>query len=198
VIVIQQFTDIQAYIDSCIKHIWLNHISRDYIHKHLLLEDSLKNAFYHHLRSEIGDQYMQDNNIRIFTEFKLGIERADIALVQIDPSCDGHLYEHVLEVLAIIELKYKNGTSDTPFQNDVRKVLNYIKRDSGKCQYYLAFIQEVIVYEPLEDFSWLTKKQVSQTESRLTEMTSISHPQSEKPSWSIRSYNNFPNHNDQS
>lgn len=66
-----------------------------------------------------------------------------------------------------------------------------MKNDNGKCQYYLAFIQEVIFDEPLDDFSWLTKKQLLQTENRVTEMTSICGSESEELSWFIRSYNRF-------
>lgn len=189
--VIQSLINIQENIDRCIKYIWLNQIPRDYKARNLLLEDSLKNAIYYHLRTEIGDQYLQDNNIRIFTEFRIGSEKADIAIVRIDPLSKGSLYEIVLDLLAIIEIKYKSGTSDIPFHNDVKKVLKYMKNDNGKCQYYLAFIQEVIYYEPLDKFSWLTKKQLLQTENRLTEMTSICGLESEEPLWIIRSDNRF-------
>lgn len=88
---IQSSIDIQENIDQCIKNIWANQISRDYKAKSLLLEDSLKNAIYHHLRTEIGDQYLQGNNIRIYTEFRIGSEKADIAIVRIDPLSKGSL-----------------------------------------------------------------------------------------------------------
>lgn len=64
-------------------------------------------------------------------------------------------------------------------------------KQNGKCQYYLAFIQEVIFDEPLDDFSWLTKKQLLQTKNRLTEMTSICGSEAEESSWLIRSYKRF-------
>lgn len=55
-------------IDETIKAIWKNEIAEDYKKHWLLKEDTLKNAFYFHLRNQL-DELLCNNDIRIFTEF---------------------------------------------------------------------------------------------------------------------------------
>ncbi|MEF2246403.1 hypothetical protein [Paenibacillus sp. IITD108] len=76
-------------VDRAIKEIWINNISTDYTNGFLLLEDSLKNALYSHLRTKLTDRFLLSNNIRIFTELKTeNNERIDIAVVRIDDNKD--------------------------------------------------------------------------------------------------------------
>jgi hypothetical protein len=161
-------------LDSVIKIIWEDHILPDYKNHFLLKEDALKNAFYHHLRSRLGDGYLNRHQIRIFTEYHIGRERADIAVVTLKPKSsmgqDYHLEERVDQVLAIFELKYKNCTCGKgPFQADIAKVREYVQLEQCKnAQFYLGFI-----HETWDDTGpWLTQHQASTwAKGRVTELS---------------------------
>lgn len=122
---------VRQVIDNAIKSGW-EAIFQDYKLHYLLKEDSLKNAFYHHLRNQLGDGVINRNLIRIFTEYDLlDGERADIAIVKLAPKTsfkggDYHLKERVDDVLAIIELKFKNGGNREPFRKNIEKVRRYL------------------------------------------------------------------------
>jgi len=165
-----------ARIDEAIKQSWTEDIYRDYKQHYILKEDSLKNAFYHHLRTRLGDGFMNRNRIRIFTEFYLhDNQRADIAIVQVIPKFEfdnsdrDHLSKRVDKVLAIIELKHKSPSCKREvFIEDVLKVKKYIKlKEFDICNFYLGFIHESPIDKP-----WLTQRQ-SQTwaKGRLTELS---------------------------
>jgi hypothetical protein len=118
--------DIQARLDSVISSVWEKDILYDYKNHFLLMEDTLKNAFYHHLRTNLGDGFLKRHRIRIFTEYNIGKAVADIAIVSLRPKVafeEGeHLKERVDQVLAVIELKYKAGECGIgPFQDDIAK-----------------------------------------------------------------------------
>ncbi|WP_270578858.1 hypothetical protein [Caldibacillus thermoamylovorans] len=49
-------------IDSVIKKLWLEDLVIDYAKNFLLKEDSLKNAFYYHLRTRLGRDFLIENN----------------------------------------------------------------------------------------------------------------------------------------
>lgn len=144
--------NITQIIDKEIKQMWLNEIAEDYREHRLLKEDSLKNAFYHHLRNRLGDDFLDKNNLRIFTEFSDGMLQgtkkvADIAIVEManpSKSYSKPLREYVENIVAIIELKYKNGSASTNenINRDVQKLKEYIQIHNIDCQYYLAVIQE--------------------------------------------------------
>ncbi|MGN0711024.1 MAG: hypothetical protein ACI4LO_04610 [Anaerovoracaceae bacterium] len=156
------------FVDKEIKELWKNEIYRDYKNKMLLKEDSLKNAFYHHLRNRISDEFMIKNRIRIFTEFNDGElkgtkKRADIAIVQLEETDeDGeykkHLKKHVEKIIAIIELKHKFGMGKVvdDIYGDVDKVKDYIQKDKIDCQYYLGIIHE----EEWGKRNWLDERQI--------------------------------------
>lgn len=80
------------------------------------------------------------------------------------------LWDRVDEVIAIIELKYKQ-LSEEAFISDVYKMKSYVK--SGKldvCQFYLGFIYEG-EYD-YTDASWLHNSQSRNwAKDRLTELT---------------------------
>ncbi|MFF2483763.1 hypothetical protein [Paenibacillus sp. NPDC058071] len=160
-------------IDRAIKEAWINNIRADYSNYFLLLEDSLKNAFYSHLRSRLSDTFLLENKIRIFTEMNNGYEeRIDIAIVRINDIEEDHLANRVVEYLAVIELKYKaKYTTITPFLDDIQKMRRYLKRKGMQdCQYYLGFIHEEEY--GLEETSWLTEREKnSWAAGKLTELS---------------------------
>lgn len=148
-------------IDKVIKHTWRDVIENDYQKKHLLKEDSLKNSFYFHLRNRIektyGETFLEDNNIRIFTEYRLKDNNkiVDMAVIRLKKNAcddnDGHLRDKVDRIIALIEFKY--GSSDSAFESDIKKVNNYWSIGIDGL-FYLAFIAEKEYYDP----SWLYGK----------------------------------------
>ena len=120
-------------IDKEIKELWVQDISTDYDTYRLLKEDCLKNCFYYHLRRRLGDDFLEENRLQIFTEFNDGPlhgtgKRADIAIVKLkEPGEEGytsHLRNYIEDVIAIIELKHKNGFGTT---EDINKDYTKIK-----------------------------------------------------------------------
>lgn len=160
---------IKTKIDSTIKDIWQNSIRKDYENDHLLKEDTLKNCFYYHLRRKLGTKFLEDNNIRIFTEFndsalKGSGFRADIAIVEMGKEDYTYLGDNVKSIIAIIELKYKNSTCNYDvFFMDIEKVKNYIKSYHIDCQYYLGFIHEK---EHEKETHWLDDRQTKNWASK--------------------------------
>jgi hypothetical protein len=187
--------EVIKHIDRIIKEAWMYNVSKDYQSNFLLKEDTLKNALYFHIRNIIGDQYLQDNSIRIFTEYYLdNNERADIAIVRLNNE-DGeyfHLSEQVEEVLAVIELKYK-ATIQTInyFFDDITKVKRYIKTRKYKdTQFYLGFIHEE-EYD-LKETSWLyPRQQTSWALGRLTELSAFINQEDMSVVFSVLSHNNL-------
>jgi hypothetical protein len=45
-------------IDRAIKEAWIHNVKTDYMNSYLLREDSLKNAFYYHLRTKLTDHFL--------------------------------------------------------------------------------------------------------------------------------------------
>jgi hypothetical protein len=149
-------------IDRVIKEVWANNISKDYHNFHLLKEDTLKNSFYYHIRRKLGTQFLEENAIRIFTEFNGSDLKGsgfytDIAIVELDKFNEGYLSENIKSIVAIIELKYGDGyTSDNYFYGDINKVMNYIVNCKVDCLYYLGFIIEKEYPYP----KWLDGRQI--------------------------------------
>ena len=46
---------IMLKIDRTIKEVWINEIKNDLSNNYILYEDTLKNAFYFHLRNKLSD-----------------------------------------------------------------------------------------------------------------------------------------------
>lgn len=113
---------LQETIDRTIKKVWVTKIPQDYKTYYLLKEDSLKNAFYYHLRTELHS-LLESYNVRIYTEFHYNGSIVDLAIVKLNdhPGNKNHLQEDVESVLAIIEIKYKGNVNLKPFEEDVRK-----------------------------------------------------------------------------
>ena len=134
-------------IDRAIKETWLNEIPKDYDAGCLLKEASLQCSLYYHLRKKLNN-LLEENNLRIYPEYhfaKLNYH-ADIAIVQIDSTiAKPHLRDKVIDVIAVMELKYDGGNSirtATAIRNDLQKIKNYIQSGKLLCQYYFAVIYE--------------------------------------------------------
>ncbi|MBT2639831.1 hypothetical protein [Bacillus sp. ISL-39] len=179
---------IQKTIDLAIRSIWVDKISKDHASFYLLKEDTLKNALYYHLRTELAS-LLEKHNLRIFTEFYYGGFIADLAIAKLndDPGNKDHLKDDIENVLAIIELKYKSCGTMKFFEDDVLKIKNYIDAaPSATTQYYLAFIHEA-EYECIEDDSWLTLEQQIWAKDRLTELSG--HYIDGEMTWTVLSHN---------
>ena len=137
-------------IDREMKLLWENDIAADYDNGRLLKEDSLKNAFYYHLRRRLGDVFLDEHDLQIYTEFDEGPlkgtgKRADLAIVKLNYEDDSEYWgEAVKEIVAIVELKYKaNRMAGEAIMSDVEKIHSYIVDNHIDCQYYLGAIREV-------------------------------------------------------
>lgn len=186
------------FIDKTIKESWLYDIRSDYFNSSILLEDTLKNSFYYHIRTKLTDQYMNEHNLRLYTELHTSNnERIDLALVKIDPTIKGHIRDIIVEYIAVIELKYKAGhVSTNPFYKDIEKIHSYIKgKEHSNCQYYIGFIHETS-YDMSED-KWLYEKdQTTWAKGKVTELTAFYNEEEMK--FLINSYNDINidlNHN---
>lgn len=178
-------------VDRAIKEIWINNIKNDYSNDYLLLEDSLKNSFYFHLRSKLTDDFLNAHNLRIYTELHTGYgERIDIAVVKINDSGDTHLRDRIVDYISVIELKHKwRQVPIKPFIDDIQKIKRYLKRkDYVNCQYYLGFIHEA-EYD-LEETAWLSSREQSTwAKGNLTELSGFYNE--EKIIFTISSYNDI-------
>ncbi|ADY55477.1 hypothetical protein Sgly_1156 [Syntrophobotulus glycolicus DSM 8271] len=161
--------EIMKQIDVAIKSIWLNEIPKDYAGKYLMKEDSLKSAFYHHLRSSSLAEILDENDLRIFTEFNdADIKKSrfcvDMAIVKVPKHFTGYMGEAIKEedILAIIEFKYKAARQagiDAGFY-DVEKLKHLIQQDRYRnCQYYLCGIYES--WFDTSELTFLGKKQTN-------------------------------------
>lgn len=168
---------LEVIIDKVIKKLWIEDIAADYDAHRLLKEDCLKNSFYYHLRRRLGDDFLDKNRLQIFTEFNDGPlqgtgKRADIAIVKLMPEGEdgypGHLRNYIEEIVAIIELKHKNGQSATEeIYKDFQKLKDYIQKDKIDCQYYEGVIHEV----QWEEKAWLDKRSTNNwAKGKVTEL----------------------------
>lgn len=137
---------VQRTIDRAIKMIWLNEICEDYGNGSLLREASLQSSLYHHLRAHLED-VLKANDLFIYPEFYIPElkYRADMAIVQMDLSADGALYQRVSDIAAIVELKYEGGTAQGTLdviKADLQKMRQYARRMSVDCQFYFGVIYE--------------------------------------------------------
>ena len=127
-------------INLTIQRIWKYDISKDYNNGWLLKEDTLKNAFYFHLRRRLG-KFFDENNIRIFTEFtedkfKGTHCRPDMVIAKVNDNEE-------LEYLAVIEFKYKKGfTTSNSIYADFKKLRKYVNDFHIGCKLYMATIWE--------------------------------------------------------
>ncbi len=174
-------------IDTAIKKVWKEDLKIDYANYFLLKEDSLKNAFYFHLRNRLGEDFLNNNNLRIFTEYFINGERIDLAIVEIDSIAveDYHLSDCIIRVLAAVEMKYKSASvSDDIFYGDVNKILSFINSWGNDTKHYLAFIQEK--YFKTDDVgNWLIAEQASRAEGKVTELYAYWDQDSDETVWRV-------------
>ncbi|MBU5314485.1 hypothetical protein KQI38_20890 [Tissierella carlieri] len=183
-------------IDRAIKEAWVNEIRADLDKSYILYEDTLKNAFYFHLRNKLKE-LLENNNIRIFTEFHDGELSskgviADIAIVKIGDNEEGHIKDNIEKIYAIIELKHKGAQVHIdPFISDVEKSIKYIKdKELEECQFYLGFIHEGEF--DIKEISWLqNKKQERLAQGRLTELSACYYTGRDEMVYTIVSYNDM-------
>lgn len=181
-------------IDRAIKEIWINEIKEDLNNSYVLYEDTLKNAFYFHLRNRLNC-LLAENNIRIFTEFHDGGLAgkgviADIAIVKIGGNREGHIKNNIDRVYALIELKHKGAQVPIdPFLSDIEKSLKYIKdKELVGTQFYLGFIHEGEF--ATGEISWLQdKEQERLAQGRLTELSAAYYEGEDEMLYTIISYN---------
>ncbi|WP_428911987.1 hypothetical protein [Niallia sp. Krafla_26] len=182
---------LQEIIDQTIKKVWVTKIRQDYKTYYLLKEDTLKNALYYHLRTELH-HLLDYYNLRIYTEFHYQGFISDLAIVKLNdiPGNHDHLKEDVESILAIIEVKYKGNVNLKPFEDDVRKIQQYIENDTAITQYYLAFVHEV-EYEYIDGDSWLTLEQKEWAKARLTELSGYFVEETDEMIWTVLSHNDM-------
>ncbi len=137
--------EVMRAIDQVIKEIWLKEISKDYGYGRLLREASLQCSLYHHIRSRLGN-VLEENGLFVYPEFYIPElkYRADMAIVEMDRSIEGHLSERVTDVSAIIELKFEGGTAKGTLdviKADLQKLKLYATQ-MANCQFYFGIIYE--------------------------------------------------------
>ena len=133
-------------IDRAIKAVWLKEICEDYGHGRFLREASLQSSLYHHIRSHLYE-VLNDNDLFIYPEFYIPElkYRADMAIVQMDLSTSGELSTRVVDIAAIIELKFEGGTAQGTvdvIKADLQKMKRYAKQMGENCQFYFGVIYE--------------------------------------------------------
>lgn len=138
---------IYTKVHQTIMDVWRYDIKSDYNHHFLLKEDTLKNAMYYHIRNRLGDTFIKDNNLAIFTEYYIDTnQKIDLVVVEIDvdKAKNDYLGNCVEEIIAIVEMKYKGrNVSEKHFINDVEKVLVFTNQfKSMATKFFLAFIRE--------------------------------------------------------
>ena len=132
-----------------IKYIWEEKIKEDYVNDWLYKEDTLKNALYYHIRTELSSLF-EKNNIRIFTEFTdCGFDtikkRPDLVIATVDiGNKESEWYsEDIKECIAVFEIKFKTGMNSTKsIYSDYDKLEKYIELVNEDCKLYMATIWE--------------------------------------------------------
>lgn len=163
--------DLINLIDETLVDIWTTDISRDYNSEWLLQEDPLKCALYFHLRNRLGKVF-EENGIRIYTEymgkpFRDAHKKPDMIIAKINTEMDyDYLGETVEEILAVIEIKLKNGfAGSNTIYNDYEKLKCYACELGVSAKLYMATIWE---YE--DDPTTWERKNAAWAKGRLTEL----------------------------
>lgn len=158
-------------IDKTLIDIWENKIKSDYENEWLLQEDPLKCVLYFHLRNQLGKVF-EENNIRIYTEyigkpFSDAKKKPDMVIARINTEMDyDYLGEAVEEIIAVIEIKFKNGfTASNTIYNDYEKLKYYAQELDVEAKLYMATIWE---YE--DDATAWERKNSAWAKGRLTEL----------------------------
>ncbi|MEA1012656.1 MULTISPECIES: hypothetical protein [Bacillus cereus group] len=174
-------------IDIAIEKVWLEDLKNDYANHFLLKEDSLKNAFYFHLRNRLGVDFLKNNNLRIFTEYYINGERIDLVIVEIDSVAaeDYHLSDCIIRVLTAVEMKYKDASvRDDVFYGDVNKILSFLNSWGNETKHYLAFIQEKY-FKTGDVVNWLEDEKANKVRGKVTELYAYWDQESDETVWSV-------------
>ena len=139
-------------VHQTIIDVWSYDIKSDYNLHFLLKEDTLKNAMYYHIRNRLGDTFIKDNHLAIFTEYYIDTnQKIDLVVVKLDveKAKNDYLGNCVEEIIAIVEIKYKGKYApEKIFVDDVEKILAYTNKFTSKeSKFFLAFIREKYFYE---------------------------------------------------
>lgn len=160
---------IKSVIHNAIKHIWQNNLKEDYEKGWLWREDSLKNAFYFHLRNTLGKEFFETNGLRIVTELNLDdyYYRVDLAVVRVDDEYE--LQQN--EPIALVEFKFKNSScAPEIITSDIKKFQQLCKDPAfASAYFYLAILHEE--HYSRNDASWLDGRQWRWARSYLTELS---------------------------
>ncbi|MEK1828968.1 hypothetical protein AAAC51_07415 [Priestia megaterium] len=180
---------VSQFVHSVIQKVWLEDIKQDFDEKRLLRERSLQCSFYYHLRRRLGEDFIEENNIQLYPEFPIGNEKADLAVVVVDPNSTAiNLEDRVTEVLSIIEMKHKNAKArERCFDEDIDKIMSYIKYIQSDAMYYIAFIREKY-FDPNEVINWITNEQALESNGQLTEMHSYGNLHTDEMIWNVIEY----------
>jgi hypothetical protein len=173
------------YIHKTILKVWNEDIKNDYEQKSLLREDTLKNAFYFHLRRRLGEEYLITRNLRIYTEYQINKNKVDLVVVEIDPVKAGYedWKDCVIRVLISVEMKYKNRhTRNDIISADVDKISNYITDWGKDTKHYLAVIQEKYYAEDNVK-NWITVEKVTNSNGNVTELFAYWDNKTDKTIW---------------
>lgn len=185
-----QTENIYELVDSSIKKVWFEDIKRDYENHYLLKEDTLKNSFYYYLRMRLGELNLEENNIRIFTEYKIKDKKIDLAVVEIDPlkAQDTFLGDCVNKVIAVVEMKYKSSSVNASyFSDDVKKIIAYFDDNDIQSRYYLAFIWEKY-FKSTDIVKWLDDDQAILAKGKLLELYAVGDLDKGCMDWKINEY----------
>ncbi|MBR3975885.1 MAG: hypothetical protein IKJ88_08500 [Clostridia bacterium] len=143
-----EYNEIINQIDITIKKIWEKEIKKDYKNRWLLKEDTLKNAFYFHLRKKLGKLF-DENDIRIFTEFTDAEFKGsgcipDMVIAKVDFDKDvAYWGDCVTNCIAVIEFKFKHGFSPSKeIYADYKKMRRYANKFKVGGKLYMATIWE--------------------------------------------------------
>lgn len=117
------------------------HVQAEYDNNHLCMEGSLQWLIYYYLRNYLS-LYLEQSNLRIWCEYPISKwltekwDRIDIVIVEIDPDKmkvidentkeSLHLRYCVVEIYALIELKFNDSENNTIFDEDKLNKLNQI------------------------------------------------------------------------
>lgn len=153
--------EILAEIDYVMKDIWVKNIKADYFNNAMINEDCLKICMYYHLRRRLA-RIMQENNLRIFTEYYISDlkYRADMVIAQVETDSKENTLADSIKpdnIVALIELKFTcsaDSATEQWVRHDIQKLKEYKQYGMTDCLFYLAVIYEV----PCLWLSWMDKR----------------------------------------
>lgn len=184
--------EIYRKVHQVIKDVWLYDIKNDYNNYFLLKEDTLKNAFYYHLRNRLGDTFIRENNLAIFTEYRIDTEqKIDLVVVELDTikAKTSYLGDCVTKVIAVIEIKYKGKYApDEIFNKDINKVLAYSKMFQDEdSKFYVAFVREKY-FRADEVTHFLPDSKKSLAKNKIVEMLAYWVSDDDSTQWVIKEH----------